>query len=174
MTARDEDHEIGFSETEEAFRALVARLDYPMFVVTAGANGDRSGCLVGFCTQASIDPPRLLVLLSKANHTFKVAERAEELVVHFLGDANLELARLFGEYTSDDVDKFALCDWRPTPSGTPVVTGTMGWVAGRIKARLDAGDHVAHLLEPTAAHAEKLGTQLGFQRVRDFDPGHPA
>jgi len=30
---------------------LVARLEYPMYVVTAAAQGERSGCLVGFGTQ---------------------------------------------------------------------------------------------------------------------------
>ena len=46
------------SEVEEHFQALVAGLDYPMYVVTVAADGDRAGCLVVFATKASIDPPR--------------------------------------------------------------------------------------------------------------------
>src|SRR5215208_7631728 len=38
-----------------AFEAIVAQLDYPMFIVTAAAGEERGGCLVGFATQASID-----------------------------------------------------------------------------------------------------------------------
>jgi hypothetical protein len=35
------------ADTNRSFQALVADLDYPMFVVTTAAGG-RAGCLVGF------------------------------------------------------------------------------------------------------------------------------
>ena len=46
-------------EPEATFNSLVGDLDYPMFIVTACADGERSGCLIGFATQASIDPAAL-------------------------------------------------------------------------------------------------------------------
>ncbi|MDH6580477.1 flavin reductase [Kitasatospora sp. MAP5-34] len=66
------------------FDDFTARLDYPVLVVTAAADGARAGCLVGFGSQCSIDPPRFTVWLSKANRTFRVAKRAEFPVVHLL------------------------------------------------------------------------------------------
>jgi flavin reductase (DIM6/NTAB) family NADH-FMN oxidoreductase RutF len=158
----------------DAFQSLVAGIDYPMYVVTASDGAERAGCLVGFATQASIDPPRLLVMISKKNHTYRVATAAEELVVHFLGEDNLELAKLFGEETGDEIDKFSRCEWAPTPSGSPVIRGTLGWVACRVLDRFDAGDHVAHLLEPLRGESNGGGGQLGFQAVTSLDPGHPA
>ena len=88
---------------EEAFHALVAGVEYPMFIVTTAAGDERAGCLVGFATQGSIDPPRLVVMLSKANRTYEVAQRAQELVVHFLHERNRGLAALFGEETGDEL-----------------------------------------------------------------------
>jgi hypothetical protein len=60
---------------------FVARLDYPMFVVTVAdaGTGERAGCLVGFATQCSINPFRFLVCLSRANRTHRVASRSEVL-----------------------------------------------------------------------------------------------
>src|ERR1700722_1729493 len=98
--------------SDDAFHSLVSDLNYPMYIVTAAADGERAGCLVGFATQASIDPPRMLVLLSKANRTFQVALASDTLAVHFLSRANQGLAAVFGEETGDDVDKFAGCQWR--------------------------------------------------------------
>jgi flavin reductase (DIM6/NTAB) family NADH-FMN oxidoreductase RutF len=160
----------------DAFDALVADLDYPMYVVTAAADhgSARDGCLVGFASQASIDPPRLLVLLSKANRTYRLACRSEALVVHFLHRGNGALAARFGEETGDEVDKFAGCSWRPGPHGIPVLDGTRGWVAGGVLDRLDAGDHVAHLLEILEAGVDVPGPPLGYQEVRGMEPGHPA
>jgi flavin reductase (DIM6/NTAB) family NADH-FMN oxidoreductase RutF len=158
----------------EAFQSLVAGMDYPMFVVTASSGDERSGCLVGFATQASIDPPRMMVLISKKNHTYRVAKAAEELVVHFLGAGNLEIARLFGEETGDEVDKFARCEWRATEGGSPVIEGTRGWLACRVLGRFDCGDHVAHLVEPSYGESGDRTEQLGFQAVRSLEPGHEA
>ncbi len=161
--------------TLEAFHRLVAGIDYPMYIVTTAAGGESAGCLVGFTTQCSIDPARMLVCLSVRNHTFRVVGQAGVLVVHFLSPANFELAKLFGEETGDEVDKFSRCRWRPGPGGAPVVEGVRGWVAGRVLTTVDAGDHTAFLLEPFAGEAaERPEPQLSFQQVRHLDPGHEA
>ena len=158
----------------DAFQSLVAGMDYPMFVVTASSGDERSGCLVGFATQASIDPPRMMVMISKKNHTYRVAGAAAELVIHFLGAGNLEIAKLFGGETGDDVDKFARCDWRATKGGAPAIEGTRGWVACQVLGRFDCGDHVAHLVEPVYGESDDRTDQLGFQAVRSLTPGHEA
>lgn len=71
-------------------------LDYPVYVVTAVADAERAGCLVGFASQCSIDPPRFMVWLSKANRTYRVACRASHLGVHGLRGDQTEAAELFG------------------------------------------------------------------------------
>lgn len=159
----------------EAFHSLVGGIDYPMFVVTARDDDGPSGCLVGFLTQGSIDPPRLVVLISKANHTYGVATHTSQLVVHFLHEGNLELARLFGEETGDQVDKFDRWDWESVSGvGPPVLKGTRGWVAGQVLDRMDAGDHVAHVVSVERARVDGPPGQLPFHLVRGFSPGHPA
>ena len=147
-----------------------------MYVVTADDGSGPAGCLVGFGTQCSIHPPRFLVCISKLNHTFLPAMGAPLLVVHILSDDDLELARVFGEETADRADKFARVAWHPGPDGrTPVLDGVDRWFAGRPLDRMDAGDHVAVLLEPTDVHVGgRRPPQLGYQRVKDFHPGHPA
>jgi flavin reductase (DIM6/NTAB) family NADH-FMN oxidoreductase RutF len=159
----------------EAFHALVGGIDYPMFIVTTEAEDERSGCLVGFVTQGSIDPARMVVMLSKKNHTYRVATRATELVVHFLHDGNKALTELFGEETGDQIDKFSRCPWsRVDGVGAPVLDGTRGFAAGAILDRMDAGDHVAHLVEVRAARLDAEGPQLAFSMVKDIHPGHEA
>src|SRR3954468_19640786 len=104
-----------------AVHELIDELDYPMFIVTVAAGDERAGCLIGFATQCSINPPRFLVCLSNKNRTFRVARDAKILVVHLVPDDAAELAELFGSRTGDEVDKFELCDWSPGPGGTPVL-----------------------------------------------------
>lgn len=158
----------------DTFADLTGGLDYPMLVVTAAAAGEVSGCLVGFATQCSIDPPRFLVCVSDKNHTFRVALGADHLAVHVLGPDDRRLARRFGEESGDEVDKFAGVAWSPGPAGAPILTDCDRWFVGRVIDRVPLGDHVGHLLEPVAVQNAGDGGQLGFQAVRDLDPGHDA
>lgn len=158
----------------EAFAAIAADLDYPMILVTADDGRSREGCLVGFWTQCSIEPARLLVCLSKLNRTHDVAMRASHLGVHFLSADEGRLAELFGGTTGDHLDKFALWPWHAGPDGVPVVEGCRRWVAARVLGRFDAGDHTALLVEPGAGRCPPWPGQLGFSRARRVDPGHPA
>jgi flavin reductase (DIM6/NTAB) family NADH-FMN oxidoreductase RutF len=164
MTGRD----------EAAHHCLVSHLDNPMFVVTVASERGRAGCLIGFATQCSIHPPRWFVGISKLNRTFEIASEAEVAVVHALGAGNLALARLFGEETGDEVDKFSLCQWRTGADGQSVVLADCErWFAGKVVDRFDPGDHLGLVLAPVAAECRDHGPQLGFQDVRDFRPGHP-
>jgi flavin reductase (DIM6/NTAB) family NADH-FMN oxidoreductase RutF len=156
------------------FKELVAELDYPMYVVTAAANGERAGCLVGFGTQTSIKPPRFLVCISVKNRTLRVAEAAAALAVHVLSDDPRErdLAELFGGETGDQTDKFERCEWNAGPDGVPLLAGIPNVFVGRVLERLDLGDHAGFLLEPLAAEHGDIVDELGFQDAKDIEPGH--
>jgi hypothetical protein len=103
------------ASTGESFQRLVAQLDYPMFIATVAADGERAGCLIGFATQCSIHPPRFLAGLSDKNRTFRVAQRADSMAIHLVPENAAELAELFGGETGDEVDKFERCEWHAGP-----------------------------------------------------------
>ena len=154
------------------FEGLMAQLDYSLFIVTVAADGERSGCLVGFASQVSIHPPRFLICLSVKNRTFDVARRASVVVVHFVPLHAEQLAALFGGQTGDETDKFAQCEWHDGPDGAPVLTSLRDWFAGRVLERLDFGDHCGLLLEPIDGEAHRSGSPLTFRRAKWIEPGH--
>ena len=156
------------------FDAFVEDLDYPMFVVTTAHDGRLAGCMVGFTTQASIDPPRMLVCLSVRNHTHRVAEQADLLAVHVLDPDEGPLAELFGGETGDEVDKFARVAWSPGPGGVPLLVECPRRFVGKVLERFALGDHTGFLLEPVWVESRSSGPALGFQQVEDLEPGHEA
>jgi flavin reductase (DIM6/NTAB) family NADH-FMN oxidoreductase RutF len=145
-----------------------------MFIATVAADGERSGCLIGFATQSSIDPPRFLAGISDKNHTFRVAMRAENMAIHLVPENATELAELFGGETGDEVDKFARAGWREGPGGVPLLDDCPNRFVGRIAERIDFGDHVGMVLEPFFAEADEESAQLGFHRAKRIEPGHEA
>ena len=157
----------------QAFEAIVGDLDGPAYVVTTAAGTERDGCLVGFASQCSIDPPRFVVWLSKANRTYRIARSAPTLVVHVLREGDEDLAHHFGALTGDEVDKLEDVDWRAGADGCPVLA-RCDWFAGPIIERVDTGDHVAFVLAPHGGRCERSGTrQLGIQDLGDIKAGHP-
>jgi flavin reductase (DIM6/NTAB) family NADH-FMN oxidoreductase RutF len=158
---------------DSAFQSLAGRLDPPMFIVTTVGRGERSGCLLGFATQTSIDPSRFLACVSDKNRTYRVAQDASHMAVHLVPAERGDLAELFGGETGDEEDKFAQCDWREGPAGLPLLDGCPTWFAGRILERLPLGDHVGHLLEPFDGN-DAGDAWLGFQRAMKIEPGHEA
>jgi flavin reductase (DIM6/NTAB) family NADH-FMN oxidoreductase RutF len=156
------------------FDAVIAGLDYPMFVVTTVHDGERAGCMVGFTTQASISPPRMLVCLSVKNRTYRVARAAEVLAVHVLDPDDGPLAELFGGETGDDVDKFSRIGWSEGPGGVPLLDECSRRFVGRIVERVELGDHTGFLLEPVQGESARPGPALRFSQVEDLRPGHDA
>jgi flavin reductase (DIM6/NTAB) family NADH-FMN oxidoreductase RutF len=162
------------SAIDSAFSELAGQLDYSMLIVTAAAQNERSGCLVGFASQVSIHPPRFLVCLSVKNHTHRVALTSDVLVVHMVSEDEAWLATLFGGETGDEFDKFAQCRWSPGPGGTPLLTDLADRFVGRVLRRLDFGDHTGFLLAPVEVHRSDGQEPLRFHRAKRIEPGHEA
>jgi flavin reductase (DIM6/NTAB) family NADH-FMN oxidoreductase RutF len=159
----------------EAFDALVGALDYPMFIATTVADGERAGCLLGFATQCSIDPERFLACISDKNRTYRVLERgASAIVVHVVPREADKLVELFGGETGDERDKFDRCSWRRGPQGLPLLDDCPSWFAGRILERRPLGDHVGFLTEPFAGEDGGERGFYPFSRAKRIEPGHEA
>ncbi|MDO8188770.1 flavin reductase family protein [Conexibacter sp. JD483] len=157
---------------QTTFAQLYAEVDATMLIVTCAAGGERAGCLVGFSTQTSIDPPRFLACISRENHTFRVAAQAQTLLVHLVDEQAADLAELFGGESGDSVDKFARVAWRPGPGGAPLLERLPTWFAGRVLERIALGDHSGFLLEPIEGAAGRGEQPLRFHRARAIRPGH--
>ncbi len=156
------------------FLKLAGSLDYPLFIVTASDGRRREGCVIGFATQSSFDPPRFLACLSRENRTYRLALGVGALAVHLVPRSQAALVELFGGETGDEIDKFERCGWHEGPRGVPILDDCPNWFVGRILDRLPAGDHVAVLLDPIAAGSGSDQTQFDFHRAKGFTPGHEA
>jgi flavin reductase (DIM6/NTAB) family NADH-FMN oxidoreductase RutF len=159
-----------------AFGAVMAELDAPMLAVTCRTPaGDPAGCLVGFATQSSIEPPGFLVCISRANHTFPAAVASAALAVHLVPRSATALARLLGGETGDEIDKFSRCAWHPGPCALPLLDECPNWFAGRVREQLDLGDHAGFLLDPLAAAHQAGHVALGQRwATAEIEPGHPS
>jgi flavin reductase (DIM6/NTAB) family NADH-FMN oxidoreductase RutF len=150
-------------------------IDSPLVIVTCAVGNRYAGCLVGFSTQCSIDPPRFLVCLSEANSTFQLAEKASVLAVHLLGVQDRRIAKLFGEVSGDEADKFAAAPWRIGDHGAPVLTSVSAYFEGAILDKVPLGDHIGFLLaplDPVDAASSVVERQLLLRDAVGLHAGH--
>ncbi len=163
------------TDADNDLAAFFDLIDYPYFVVTVRSpESELSGCLAGFVTQCSIDPPNFLVCISKVNHTLGVAAHAPGMGLHLLGRDQVDLARLFGEETGDLVDKFASVDWRLGPTGAPLLVDAAVSMEGQVLGHFSVGDHEAFLMRAVRASAGGHSGLLTFRSGPRLEPGHPA
>ncbi len=162
------------SDSPEDLSAFFDQVDYPYYVVTVRApDADMSGCLAGFVTQCSIEPPNFLVCISKVNHTLAVAERSPGMGLHLLGSDQSALARLFGEETGDVVDKFSSVDWRLGSTGAPLLVDSAVSMEGQVLGHFSVGDHEAFLVRAVRAVAGEHTGLLTYRSAPPLEPGHP-
>jgi flavin reductase (DIM6/NTAB) family NADH-FMN oxidoreductase RutF len=155
------------------FDTVVAQLDTSMVIVTTAAGDQRAGCLVGFHTQCSIDPPRYAVWLSKANLTYRVALFATHVAVHGVDAANGDIARLFGGERGDETDKFTRCDWTAGPGGVPLLDDCPNrFVLERLSLWDDGSDHTCLVGAPVEARWAGEFDALRLAAARTIEPGH--
>ncbi|SDS23124.1 NADH-FMN oxidoreductase RutF, flavin reductase (DIM6/NTAB) family [Brevibacterium siliguriense] len=154
---------------------LMGSVDSPLIVVTTSAEGEQAGCLVGFHSQASIDPEHYCFWLSKANHTYRVALRSDHFAVHFLTTADRELARHFGSLSGSDTDKFAGLDFALTEDGVPLLADLPNrLLVERIAMLDDGGDHVCLTGRVDSVEVAGGFTALRLSQLGDLTPGHNA
>ena len=158
----------------DAFEGLVGELEYPMFIVTARVGGEPLGCLVGFTTQASIDPPRFIACLSHQNRTYRARQgRARRSACTRCPPTrttsrSCSAARPRTRRTSSRARRGTKGP-RACRSSSAARTGSSAasWRA------TDAGDHDAFLLEPIAGSSTEED-EFTFHRAKRIDPGHEA
>jgi flavin reductase (DIM6/NTAB) family NADH-FMN oxidoreductase RutF len=151
------------------------RVDFPYYLLTVRtADEEMSGCLAGFVTQCSIDPPNFVACISHLNHTFGVAVHSTAMGLHLLGEDQVGLARLFGEHTGDVIDKFAEADWRIGTTGAPLLADVSLALEGTILGHFSVGDHEAFLVRALRAVAGPGHGLLTHRTSPRLHPGHPS
>jgi flavin reductase (DIM6/NTAB) family NADH-FMN oxidoreductase RutF len=158
----------------EQLARVMGSAQAPLHVVTACDGDRRDGCLVGFATQAGIDPPRALVCLSVQNLTYRIARSSPALAVHLVPDGRRDLAELFGGTTGDDTDKLAQVAWTEGPYGLPLLDECPVRMVGTVESRHPFGDHEGFLLAPVGDRSLARQRALPVSDALDIEPGHPA
>ena len=131
----------------DRLRAVLRRHASSVVVVTA-AGPPPVGCTVTSFTSVSLEPPLVSFCLDRTASAWPTVAIAEYVGLHILAAGQEQVARTFAEHGADRFGPDT--PWHPGPFGLPLLDGVLGWLAGRIVARVPAGDHTIVIAEPLA------------------------
>ena len=160
--------------SDDDFKTLTSSTDPALIVVTTVAEDERAGCLVGFHCAVQHRPAPLRVWLSKANHTYRVALRAQHFAVHLLTSATTRSPSRSARETGDDVDKFAGCDVDHDGTASRCSSRAQPDVAGARTLLDDGSDHVCLTTRVTGSETAGSFVPLRLSAAEHLDPGHEA
>jgi flavin reductase (DIM6/NTAB) family NADH-FMN oxidoreductase RutF len=169
----DERAPVGSAE----FRRALGEFATGVTVITAPAPAPPgTDTPAGFACQSfsslSLDPPLVVFMVGRTSATWPRIARAGMFCVNVLAAHQAELCRGFAVSGGD---KFANVSYDAAPAtGSPRLTGTLGWIDCRIHAVHTGGDHLIVVGrvealgeagpdggEPLLFHRGRLGRQLG-------------
>ncbi|MFD2469058.1 flavin reductase [Amycolatopsis silviterrae] len=142
------------------FRRVLGNFPTGVVVVTAiDASGQPAGMAVGSFTSVSLDPALVAFLPDKSSTSFPRIKEAGRFCVNVLTHEQETVCRTFA---TRGADKFASLDWRPAPTGSPILDGVLAWIDCDLESVTEAGDHYIVLGRVRALEASETDLPLVF------------
>jgi flavin reductase (DIM6/NTAB) family NADH-FMN oxidoreductase RutF len=123
-------------------RAALRAINYGLYVVTA-KHGDQIGAAgVNWVTQASFEPPLVVVCIKEGTDTHDLAIAAGGFVVNVVGEDQIEVAKSFFRPTVVEDGKLNGFEFHPSPvTGAPHLVDLPYWFEATVEQTVHTGDH---------------------------------
>jgi flavin reductase (DIM6/NTAB) family NADH-FMN oxidoreductase RutF len=133
---------------QEAKKTLLRKIPYGLFIAGAKVGEEISAGTINWLSQASFQPPLLMVALQGASKLHSLAEASKALAVSFLKKGQQELASDFFRPSLVEGEKINGHRFTLTPQTVaPVIEDAFGWVETRVYNIVKRGDHSVFVLE---------------------------
>ncbi|MDE2060409.1 MAG: flavin reductase [candidate division NC10 bacterium] len=134
---------------ENSVAAVLGKLDYEIFVLTAAHQDRSSGQIVCWVVPATIVPqiPRILVGIGRTTFTRELIEVSRKCALNLLGKDHWPLVAHFGFRSGRAMDKFAAVPSERGTTGSPILIGTVGYLECEVRTVFDAGSHLFYLAD---------------------------
>jgi len=130
---------------DKQWQDALAKMTYGIYVLTTGTGKDINGMIASWVTQASYDPPLILVAVHPNRRTHSLIEQSQAFVLHILSsDQKPMMSRFKGP---DPVAKFEGLEWDTGVTGCPVIQSCVGFLECKLREKYRPGNHTLFLGE---------------------------
>lgn len=151
---------------EEATKKSILRMfTYGLYVVTLNAGGSVHGFTANWLTQASFDPPMIVMAVEQDSRSIELLRANPVFAVNVLAAGQRELAGLFGRSSRKAPDKIKGIPYRAGITGCPLLEEALGHVECEASVGELCGDHVLVTGRVIEAYLQHEGQPLTMQET---------
>jgi flavin reductase (DIM6/NTAB) family NADH-FMN oxidoreductase RutF len=156
------------AELKEKISRPLGSIASGCFIMTA-RHGDRStGVLMSWVQQVSFDPPLVTVAVKHGRPIEALVEASGHFVLNTIGGHPWAMFKHFGMGFGPDEMAFKDLTTREIPAGI-VIEECIGYLACKVRTRLDPGDHVLYIGEVVDGGTLGNDRPYTYTRTNGFD-----
>ncbi len=137
-TNDDRNHDTGFDAGH--FRSVLGHFPTGVTIVTGMAGERPMGFTIGSFTSVSLDPPLVGFLPQLDSVTWAAMAPSDSFCVNVLSDQQSDLCWQFAKSGTED-RRFEGVEWRPAPTGSPIIERAVAWIDCAVEEVHVMGDH---------------------------------
>jgi flavin reductase (DIM6/NTAB) family NADH-FMN oxidoreductase RutF len=131
--------------SKEDFRGALSRFASGITVVTSVDDAGRlHGMTVSAFCSVSLEPPLILICISKDTGSHDSIAKIKKFAVNILREDQAELSERFSAPVED---KFGSTEYHESPDGLPLLNGALANLECRLVHSYDGGDHTVYVGE---------------------------
>ncbi len=151
---------------DAAKKTVLRHFPYGLYALTVAHGGEEHGMTANWVSQASFDPPMVVVAVENTSKTIGLIRDAHHFALNVFQQGQRELAGKLGRTSANAPHKLKGIKTKPAPlSAAPILADALGWLECRVVATMPAGDHTLVLGEIIEAGVEHEGAALTLQEA---------
>jgi flavin reductase (DIM6/NTAB) family NADH-FMN oxidoreductase RutF len=126
----------------DAKKTALRMIPYGLYVLTAETkDGDIAAATVNWVTQASFEPPLLVVGVKADSETYRVLSAAGAFALNVLAKGQNDVATSFFKQATREGSTINDEHFHAGATGSPILVSTPAYVECRVLERIERGDH---------------------------------
>src|SRR2546421_2707595 len=121
-------------------RQVLRTFTYGLYVVSCADEGEINAFTANWLSQASFDPPLLMISVENASKSLPMILRSRVFTVNVLRSGSRALAGKLGKSAVRDPEKMAGIEYEIGANGCPILHDALAWVACEVRHTAPAGD----------------------------------
>ena len=150
-------------DSSEAFRTGMRQLASGVSIITGGTGEAPVGLVATAVCSVSVEPPTLLVSISRTASAYPVIEASGRLCVNILGTNHDELVARFTN-SERRAERFTGASWRLRPDAPPVLDDALAAFDCRVVERFSYATHVIFFARPEQVLVGEGDPMVHFDR----------
>jgi flavin reductase (DIM6/NTAB) family NADH-FMN oxidoreductase RutF len=130
------------------FKKAMSQFATGVTIVTTRVGEELVGITINSFASVSLTPPLVSICVTRETHSHERILAAGGYTVNILASGQEQLARRFA--TAPAAQRFLDVELEWSPSGFPVLPGSLAWLETRIVQTCECGDHSIFISEVTA------------------------